>query len=332
MVLSGAGPATLEAGTSVESVPLPNPWFDPSADLAGWDTSPRVSLDPSCGARGKGCLQFRLDAKRSYARASTKTPVALRPWHWYRLSFSYRLSPGLTTDVDWSETDGYGVVHTRSTSDRLHLAPAFQFTRASFEFISRPDVTACSLGFHVRLVHRDAKPGAWRVDDLRLEAVRPATPGSPRRFPRAVVNHDFEWPLLVGYFQTYGSARVAVVADPHARSGQGCLRHTSRSPKDGTHGYATMREDFVLAYGRMYRITAWARGPGRLDVAFATEHGWLLDRRRRPGPHKQQSPNDVWRAVRSEFTIDHREFRNVRTLLLTSGNVDVDCVRIERLR
>ena len=312
--------------------PLPNASFDAAAGTAGWALGRGVSLDPSCGARAEGCLRLAVDPKHTGTHAATQTPIKLLGWHWYRLTFSYRLSPGVSAGVSWSETDARGIVHTRYSPDRLRLAPTATFTPASFQFISRPDGTAFRLSFEARVVSKESKPGALLVDDVRLEALRPAAASPAQRIPRAMVNHDFESSTLFGYYKTYRTSRVAVVDDPSAKSGVRCLRHTAQSPRDGTHGYALVRERFVLAYGAMYRVTAWARGAGGLDVALVCGGGWLRDQRVDPNRRGKRHAPDRWRRVQADFIIDHREFRDVRVLLLPSGNVDVDLVEVQRLR
>ena len=312
--------------------PLPNASFDAAAGPAGWTLGRGASLDRSCGAEANGCLKLAVGPAHTGTQAATQTPTKLLGWHWHRLSFSYRLSPGVSAGVSWSETDARGIVHTRRSGDRLRLAPADVFTPASLQFISRPDGTAFRLGLEARVVCKESRPGSLRVDDVRLEALRPAAACPAQPIPRAMVNHDFESPTLFGYYKTYRTARVGVVDDPTAKSGGRCLRHTAKSPRDGTHGYALVRKSFVLAYGGMYRITAWARGTGRLGVAFVCGGGWFRDWRVDPNRRAKRHAPDRWRCVQADFIIDRREFRGVRVLLLPSGNVDVDLVEIQRLR
>ncbi len=310
---------------AAQVVSLPNGSFAPDADMAAWTLDNGVSLDAATGAQAPGSLRFALAPPLTATSATVRLGRGLEPWRWHRLSFAYRLSPGASASISWSESDAQGVVHTRSAADRLRLAPAAEFTAASFDFLSRPDCTDFALRFDARLIAETVAAGGLYLDDLVLEAQAPAPMAPEQVIPRAVPNHDFESPNTLGYYNLMDGA-TAVVTEGDTPSGRRYLQ-----VRGSAHLYPPLRAGFVFEHGHLYRLSLLARGKGSVTPGLHLG-SWLFDLDYRYLPQVFPLSEREWREIRADFIIDNGDLRTSALVLVAGGELDVDRLEITRLR
>ncbi|MBI4028485.1 MAG: hypothetical protein HY360_26095 [Verrucomicrobia bacterium] len=329
-------------------VTLPNPSFDPAKDMSDWELADGVTLNADRGAREKGALRFSLSPQRSSVSARLKKPLAIPGWHWHRLTFSYRLTPGASATVSWLETDQDGIVHPRHCRNypAVALAPAAEFTTVSLDFISWPNATQFALVFNAALANGFEGDAEVLLDDLRLQTMRPAPTQRPRRLERAVPNHSFESQNIFGYQNPFEGASLSIVegTDVAAIAGQAfhgrryLRHHPGPSGKGVCHYYLPVREDVALEPGRLYRISLQARGNGAVSLGINAVTAWagqganLFD-----VPHYDRArvfpltTND-WREVRASYIIDRQPIREFRVVMFLDGMVEADDVQIDQMR
>lgn len=316
--------ACVRAGEA-QVVPLPNAAFTPGVDMTGWTLGNGVALDGATGAQAPGSLRFALAPPLTNTSATVKLNRGLEPWRWHRLSFAYRLSPGVSASVTWSETDAQGVIHTRSSADRLRLAPAAEFTTASFDFLSRPDCGDFAVSFEARLVSEQLTAGGLYLDDLSLQALAAAPTAPPQVIERAIPNHDFESPNAIGYYSLLNGA-TAVVTEGDAASGRRYLQ-----VRGSAHLYPPLRQEFLFKHGRMYRLSLWARGKGAVTPGLHVG-SWLFDLDYRYLPQVFPLSQTEWREIRADLIIDNGDLRPASLVLVVGGEVDVDKLEVRQLR
>jgi hypothetical protein len=271
---------------------------------------------------------MQLGPTQTTAVWSLPSPIRLEPWHWYRLSFDGRIEPGAKLTAYWSETDTDGHVHHRHR--RLDRGPTDGFEKLHMEFISRPAATAFTLTLRAEAVRDFQQPTAVEIRNLRLSPVRPADASPTRVLPHAIYNGDFETPAIAGFRNAFHDSTVEIVTAGDAPSGRRYLRHEpGPDGEGGSHWYCPVLDDVALEHGGMYRISLMVRGAETPWVLIA--HGGNR-RLNQTDPKGKGIDPDAWRRVFRDVIVDGPTIRNWKLALFIGGRVDIDDIRLERVR
>ena len=280
-----------------------------------------------------GMLRLAVSPKIASAKAKLKAPLPLPGWHWCRLSFLYRMTPGVAPTVTWTQVDAQQIPHSRSSAGRIRLPPCESFTPVQFDFISWPDAATVQLTVDVTGVSGFAGKAEFILKDLQLKVLSAVPELPPQRLERALLNHDFESPNVFGYHNPLGSgAELKVIDGTDAFSGNRFLRHQIPGEKGGSHFFPPLRAGVLFAFGHLYRVSLQARGTGTLGFGLRAGDSSYFDVPSTMMPQLFPLAPEKWRPVTADFIADQKTLTPYDLFMFIGGNVDLDDIQIERLK
>ena len=308
--------------------PLPDPSFeDPGArvwqGIPGW-----VALDPTVAEHGQHSYCLKVSPERRNVHLTQRKPIALRPWSWYELAYSYRIEPPIRFTFGLCETNrqGHQFVRMRSHLGPRHPPPG-RFVRTSFRFLSRHEPCAFLLYVYAACGSEHFLPGRVWLDNLSLRFIEPAPEAPPK--PLKLLDASFEAPLFVGGYDP--SRRCATVASGSARTGGRVLKRTD-GKRRGQFSIEVVHPDQVQ-FAHVYRVAIWARGTGTCFVSMHVKSSLFYDWDRRDAVNRFPLSRTEWRQVYLDCIVDHARLVGLRAMhVWFDGDLEFDDASLTRIR
>ena len=307
---------------------LPDPGFeDVSAKL--WQGIPGwVVRDPGVAEQGQHSYCLKVSPERRNVHLTQQPPIALRPWSWYELAYSYRIEPPIRFTFGLCETNrkGHQFVRMRSHLGPRHPRPG-QFVRTSFRFLSRHEPCAFRLYVYAACGSEHFLPGRVWLDSLSLRFIEPAPKAPPK--PLKLLDASFEAPLFVSGYDP--SRRCATVESGSARTGRRVLKRTD-GKRRGQFSIQVVHPDQVQL-GHVYRAAIWARGTGTCFVSMHVASSLFYDWDRRDAANRFPLSRTEWRQVYLDCIVDHTRLVGLGAMhVWFDGDLEFDDASLTRIR